>query len=694
MVLLSRRILPLLVLAACSLAPAARPAAAASLANASLEAGTAGWGLETQAGAEATLRLDPEGGPDGKPALVIDVTKVTDKAWHVQLMNYAGSPVEDGVRYTLTFSSKADGPLNVFTTLQEDGGGYANATEPKGLDFSSRWESERVTLTGKGDHAKTRYVLGNLGKRVQTIRLSDFALVGPGEAATPAASTPPAGGAPAAAPATGDAAALEARASAAARREKLGSVVQFNPRPAQEVLGWGGHVVGNEYWDTSTPDLVDVPAALEAYYRDLGLTFVRLNVHWDAKVTGGTPSPAYAAMRDRLRAAQSHGIDDYILSCWSAPTSMKTGKGNKGYFDANENRRYDPGEPLSLLPEENEDAFIDWYVGVVRQLDDDGLGLPLNVSVQNEPDQLAAHENTLMTPEQWARLTVKMRAALDAAGLQAVGILGPDTNYTNAMATQWEVRGGTAVGFDPDETFGEGFLGGIGFTRLDENPKLDAALAGYAFHSYAQHHLPALQVGLARHPKPLWQTENSDAGGNDDFSWALFQFRHFLSDLVDVPNHYWAHWIKPRVGTEPSKWGMVMVDPDTQEVTPSKKHVAFSALWSKVRPGWRVHPMRTNDPDLRANGAGQDGWVNVDLLGFTSPDGAESVVALVNPTRGPKSLTLVGLDASEFQLRSTDADRDDALLAGGAVDRGSLRVELPPFSINLLHATGGLGDTN
>lgn len=488
------------------------------------------------------------------------------------------------------------------------------------------------------------------------------------------------------APETGDAAALAARAKASARIEKLGVVAQVWPYPQQTIKGWGGHIVGNEYWDTDQPDVLEVDEAVEAYYEGLGLTYVRANVHWDASVENAPPSRGYVFLRDRLKAAQAHGVKHYILACWSGPRRFTTGDRLKGFADADGDGQYDAGEKLNLLRPEVEDDYIAWYVGIVQALANDGLGLPLNVSVQNEPDQLAAHENVLMSPGQWARLVVKMRSALDAAGLQGVGVVGPDTNLSNLMSLQWDVENDIARPQDHDEAFGRGFLGGFGFTRLAEDPALNKALAAYAWHTYSQFDLTEVPEGLVRFPKDVWMTENSDAGGDDDFTWAFFQFRHFLSDMVDVPSNYWTHWIRPAFTAKPTKWGMLYIDPETRGVTPSKKHAVFSRLWTTVRPGWTVHPVRSNDPDMRTHGAGQSGWVNVDLAAFVSADRGQTVVAAVNPLRRSRRITLTGLHADSAVVYCTDPSRSDARIAAEKVARGTLVVELPAFSVNLIHA--------
>jgi hypothetical protein len=132
---------------------------------------------------------------------------------------------------------------------------------------------------------------------------------------------------------------------------------------------------------------------------------------------------------------------------------------------------------------------------------------------------------------------------------------------------------------------------------------------------------------------------------------------------------------------------MLYIHPQTMEVTRSKKHVMFSRLWSTVRPGWRVHHLRTNDLDLRTSGAGQTGWVNVDLAGFMSPDRSETVIAAVNPTHQPKPMTFVGFNASKLKVYSTDVSRDDQLILESPIDKGTVKLELPPMSVSILHAT-------
>ncbi|MEI4861418.1 hypothetical protein Q8G41_27905, partial [Klebsiella pneumoniae] len=79
----------------------------------------------------------------------------------------------------------------------------------------------------------------------------------------------------------------------------------------------------------------------------------------------------------------------------------------------------------------DEQAYANWYVSVTQKLQADGYGLPISVSMQNEPDVDTGGSYYMCqynTPSQLFTVQQDMRSALASAGLSSIKVLGIESS--------------------------------------------------------------------------------------------------------------------------------------------------------------------------------------------------------------------------------------------------------------------------
>lgn len=184
---------------------------------------------------------------------------------------------------------------------------------------------------------------------------------------------------------------------------------------SQPVTGWG-----------CFPGFVDWGARIgydrslqKALYGELGMTVGRVKIYPQYCNRDGSLNThlidIYLARE--VETMRSYGITNWIITTWSPPVFMKTLNDTIGNVN---------GQPNHLKPE-FEDAFVKFYARVLVYLRDvKKLGTPVYATVQNEPDYAAPWDGCLYEPEQWRRVTKKLRKALDEQELTMVMMHGPD----------------------------------------------------------------------------------------------------------------------------------------------------------------------------------------------------------------------------------------------------------------------------
>lgn len=142
--------------------------------NGDFQAGVEPWSLELHPPAQATHQVVPEG-PNGAPALRIDVTGTSDTSWHVQVHEQP-IPFAAGQPYTLTLWLRADPPreiaLNNFTTREP--------WHPLGLTANVRatreWQPFTFQFRASKDYPAARLGLSGLASQAGTVWLAQVSL--------------------------------------------------------------------------------------------------------------------------------------------------------------------------------------------------------------------------------------------------------------------------------------------------------------------------------------------------------------------------------------------------------------------------------------------------------------------------------------------------------------------------------------
>ena len=442
------------------------------------------------------------------------------------------------------------------------------------------------------------------------------------------------------------------------------SVCTVNTTAAQTFKGWGSFpsYFRTDWSPTHASDMFDKPEIQNAVY-NMGITHIRVDIEPRLYVSGSTLSdmtlsaPALGDLVTQIQIAQSHGVTQYITSCWSPPAVWKT------------NGSIDGGSLVAA----DEASFIAYYVKVLQALQAAGVGLPVAISVQNEPDLSTSYDSCVYTYAAWRQLVEDMRTALDANGLTSVLINGPEcTNTDDDIA----------------------FLGSSPNFGMMTVAAFAAALGNYASHTYGEHIFLGMRGGERSYPRDSWITEWSIAYGSSyggtETGWTWGTMAHLASNLIDIPNNYWTWWVA---------WGGVSGTPSgtnllTGGLTPtySKRYYALQRLWTTVRPGWTVHSMTTNDTNFTvvntANPSGQE--VLVDLIGFTDPTGTSGAAMLINQTASPITMTVNHLTGTAYTAFQTDATHDMADVADGAVSGGTATITLSPTSVTIVSSTSAV----
>jgi len=142
--------------------------------NGDFTAGVEPWSLEVHPPAQATQRVVPEG-PEGTPALRIDVTTPADPSWYVQV-HQQPIPFVAGQPYTLTLWLRADPPreisLNNHTTREP--------WHPLGFtataQVTSEWQPFTFQFRAREDYEAARLGLSGLASQAGTVWLAKVSL--------------------------------------------------------------------------------------------------------------------------------------------------------------------------------------------------------------------------------------------------------------------------------------------------------------------------------------------------------------------------------------------------------------------------------------------------------------------------------------------------------------------------------------
>jgi O-glycosyl hydrolase len=424
----------------------------------------------------------------------------------------------------------------------------------------------------------------------------------------------------------------------------------------QPVTGWGCFP-GFVDWGAS----IGFDKALQtAIYGDLGMTVGRVKIYPDyCNPDGSLNKPEIDRYLARqIETMRSYGITKWIITTWSPPTFMKTFNDTIGNVK---------GKPNHLKPE-YEDAFVKFYAKVLVYLRDvKKLGTPVYATVQNEPDYAASWDGCPYEPEQWQRVTKKLRKALDDQNLTMVKMHGPDHNHY---------------------TLGK-YLGS-NFSVLRTDPELLKALDGIAFHSYDEGTQSGGKAAVEardlilkfkyelKKGNEIWQTENCTVIPEDLTVSAIRQLRSMMRDIGYLEANCYIYWLG--ASNRESYSGEELIFNDTK----TKLYFVFRKLWKTVIPGqfYVKNFIKNDNPDLSSFGPDP-----MDMLAFISD--SKTVVLLTNPTSIGRNLTLKGLSGTKAELFRTSDSEDMAAIGTQTIVKGESTVFLPANTVLVLETNGG-----
>jgi O-glycosyl hydrolase len=424
----------------------------------------------------------------------------------------------------------------------------------------------------------------------------------------------------------------------------------------QPVTGWGcfpgfvdwGAGIG---YDRSLQDYI---------YRDLGMTVARVKIYPDyCNEDGSLNTPEIDRnLARQIETLRNYGIKNWIITTWSPPVFMKTFNdtiGNAG------------GQPNHLKPE-SEDAFVRFYAQVLVYLRDvKKLGTPVYATLQNEPDYAASWDGCPYEPEQWRRVTKKLRRALDEENLTMVKIHGPDHNHYTISK----------------------FLG-PDLSELRADPELMKALDGIAFHSYDEGTQSGGQAAVEardlilkfknefKKGNEIWQTENCTVKPEELTVSAIRQLRSMMRDIGYLEANCYIYWLGASERESYSGEELIVNGSRT------KLYYVFRKLWNTVIPGAFFVRNFTSNEDPGLSSFGPD---PMDMLGFSSE--GKTVILLTNPTNVGRNLKIKGLSGNRISLFRTSETEDMADEGSQPVVKGESTLFLPGNSILILETNGG-----
>ena len=136
------------------------------LVNANFADGNAKWEVEQGNGAVAKVENTSEG-PDGQPALRLELETVADEPWRVQLLQN-GLQIEKDKSYVLKFRVKSNRTEGFKVICMQNHEPWEHSTE-KEISPSAEWEQMEFTFSGPWDDENARITFTDLGTDVGRI---------------------------------------------------------------------------------------------------------------------------------------------------------------------------------------------------------------------------------------------------------------------------------------------------------------------------------------------------------------------------------------------------------------------------------------------------------------------------------------------------------------------------------------------
>ncbi|BAM02846.1 carbohydrate binding domain-containing protein [Phycisphaera mikurensis] len=500
----------------------------------------------------------------------------------------------------------------------------------------------------------------------------------------------------------------------------------------QKVEGWGVFAFGHTgVWGTDGGtfpfEFDNRPAVLDAVFRDMGVTHLRVQISalgHDSRKPGWLATydhdgnaataevPRLKEIADLIKAARTRNPNlKWYVSVWSPPGSMKT---PENLFNNIFSHVYDPARggmvSTGIRPASNR-TFAQWIVKALQYLEGQGAGKPVAVSPFNEPRHLVGYEGVGVIDAQQVKTIVNFfRSEFNAAGFSATRVIAPEGNHydaTTSLTGDWS--SGYLWLFNND-------------SAGQPNIHTSAIVGTHSYDSWASDQ--TLQKMFDRYrgaqnstrSRSQWMTEWS-ADANDQYSdfdpnrplseltgrpemdVAITTARHLLREMMQFNFNLWTQWnVFDRQSNAWSGdevlYGFVRQN-SNDAPKKSKIYHVLSSIWSRVPAGSHVRTVRNDagtgsffNTEARPVGNGERG---VDVGAFRRPDGRVVMVVVNDETRG-RSVNLAGLNAGPADVYVTDGGRNNVKAGSITVDAvGRANHWFGARSVTVIHCLGGGG---
>jgi O-glycosyl hydrolase len=184
----------------------------------------------------------------------------------------------------------------------------------------------------------------------------------------------------------------------------------------QTITGWGVFPASvpaesNHIWFNAIQ-------AHKALFTDLGINIYRIELRGNCgNADGSLVEIPMAAFRKTVKLAKNYKQENYLITIWTPPAGMKSNNNISG--------KNGDGTAARLL-QNKESAFCDYIINVLKDLGSENLPLPSAFSIQNEPNNAFDYQSCYYDKEQYKRVTILMREALDAEGYSGIKLVGPE----------------------------------------------------------------------------------------------------------------------------------------------------------------------------------------------------------------------------------------------------------------------------
>ncbi len=360
-----------------------------------------------------------------------------------------------------------------------------------------------------------------------------------------------------------------------------------------------------------------------------GITFIRDQIDPYLYDSGSTlanmllNSDTLTWYENKWNAAKGFSLK-YILSVWSPPAVWKTSGSLNG----------------GQLKPTSEPSYVAFLTKVMEGLNGSSAGLPMSLSVANEPNYTnTTYPTTVYDTALWDTTLFNTRGSLNYLGYTGIATIGPELGTYDSTTA---------------------FLGDNSFTSIDSGYFASTAVSAYAFHGYGLCNWPSIATFMTNHPKDAWITEYSQPNllGNGQLPRGIDVMGALGAQLTTLPINYWAWWLGHANADTDTVGGVLMLVHPSGLVDPTSMFYELNKLWKTVIPGtWYVQAMDSVwSSQLRIKTTGQSCTTpRVDLYAFEKP-GDSTVVVVSNWTSDDKYIVVKGLPTSYTTQNAWSSD--------------------------------------